>query len=147
MCYAGATAEIWSELFPSGDWSAYDSNCWDEEALTARALHRVRGQEFEEVARGHWRKGDLHFVDPLDAPLLSSHYDMPRGMIRLGDNWKPGGNHGPRPDAIDFIPPRWYTHDMPWWTIDAVKEYYPELSEWLDGYTLVLHSTLGSAQW
>lgn len=146
MCYAGATKEIWRELFQSGTWPAHDTNSWDEEALTARVLDRVRGQPFAELGRGRWRKGDLHFVDPLDAPLLSEYRDMPRGMIRLGDIWKPA--MGPAPEgAIDFIPPRFTQYDRPAWIFPAVRLYFPELGDWLDGYYRVLDETMGSAVW
>lgn len=146
MCYVGATKEIWHELFQSGTWPAVDTPSWDEEALSHRLLQRVAGQPFSELGRGHWLKGDLHFIDPLDAPLLSVYQDMPRGMLRLGDTWKP--DKGPAPEgAIDFVPPRFTQREHPWWIFAAVRAYFPELSDWLSGYRQMLDTTLGTAQW
>lgn len=144
MCYMGATARIWRELVPPtmAEFTArltVDSLYHDEIATTHAILSspRVHGHRFEELGPGHWRKGELEMVDPIDRPLLSIYRDMSRGLIRLGDLWRP--EHGtPIPDgAIDFIPPRFSgasVSDHPWWAFDVVTMRYPQLNDWLAGY-------------
>lgn len=153
MCYAGASARVWSEMFPEERLSActrptdYASSVgFDEAQMSYRMLWRVERDPIIEVQRGVWTKGEMKLIDPIDAPLLSSYPDMPRGLMRLGDMWRPG--KGPMPEgALDIIPPRFVRHEYPWWVFDAVCMYFPELTPWLKEYQRELASTLRGALW
>lgn len=149
MCYTGATAKIWREVIPptmGAFLSGLTEDCFDadEHGLTHAILssRRVAGP-LEVVATGHWRKGELALIDPVDRPLLSIYQDMPRGLIILGDGWKP--EKGPIPDgAIDFIPSRFtaeHPSDHPWWCFDVVRMRYPELDGWLTEYQRMLEGS------
>lgn len=166
MCYCGATVALWRELmfldpevdpvanlktivtyqaleepFKTRQVSERGEAVWgdlDEMTLSQRWLGslRVGFEPCVEVKVGEWRKGDLTLVDPVDRPHLSSLDNVPRGLLRLGDLWRP--HLGPPPaGAIDLIPPR-FAHSTrrfhPWWIFDAVAAYYPEDREWLETY-------------
>ncbi len=164
MCYVGLPRSVWQTLFPRtleeavqygteavldrlpSFWASYDDPSWDESELTQRLMRYVAGQPLETLARGRWKKGELLLVDPLDLPNHSVYQNMPRGLLRLGDKWKP--DLGPRPEnVIDFIPPRMAQHDHSLWVFDVVKLWYPELSGWCDSYVRDVESTLKDAQW
>lgn len=164
MCYAGLPRSLWMTLFPRTAeeatqygteaalgrmpslWAGYDDPSWDESELTNRLLNYTAGQLFQTLGRGRWKKGDLHLIDPLDSPNHSIYKNTPRGVLVLGDGWKPG--LGPRPEGvIDFIPPRMAQHDHSLWVFDVVKLWYPELSTWCDNYVRDVEPTLKDARW
>lgn len=147
MCYVGATVEIWRELLPLtvgdpvGSMTTLlkglpnDSQDFDEAKLSHAMLSspRVQGPLVTLDPSGVWKKGELTLIDPLNLPLLSSYYNIPRGMLRLGDLWQPG--KGPPPsEALDFIPGRFTATYQPWWCFDATALYHPAEEQWLKTY-------------
>lgn len=146
MCYVGATAEIWREIFSLTVDEPVESlrrivDCttdetdFDELKLSRGILSSSRAQgEVETVVPNNiWRTGELFLVDPMGLPNLSSYYNMPRGMLRLGDLWQPGRGLPP-PEAIDFIPDRFTPTNRPWWCLEATALYHPNERAWLEEY-------------
>ena len=157
MCYSGATVQLWREMLPIvvGDRMLSLSRTiapflparstyvdLDETIGSAAFLEhpRVRGQ-VEEIATGVWRQGDLYLVDPIDAPKLSPHDHMHRGLILLADGWIPGRGDAPV-NPIDFIPCRFYPGERPWWCFDVPPIYFPEETAWIASYRRRLEELL-----
>jgi len=140
QCYTGATARIWRELMPSSlaemvKGFGHDNGDLDELRTTHAILSspRIRGT-LVELERGHWRRGELHLVDPVDRPLLlRTRVAFPRGALVGSQGWTP--KEGPIPfGAVDFQPARFEFDEPPWWCFDVVRMRYPHLSSWLDTY-------------
>jgi hypothetical protein len=156
MCYAGARVDIWRELWnlPLGDSAAalrtllegtpYDAADFDEAKLSYAFLAspRAQGEWVHLDHRGVWRKGELVFVDPMGAPLLSKYHNMPRGLVGPEDE-----NHAGNPEAIDLIPPRFAREDRPYWPFGVVKQRWPEEREWLTGYQERIDRAMASFPW
>lgn len=158
MCYSGATTRLWREMLPLivGDRFASlerviapylpprtNYTDLDETIGSAAFLEHPRAQgAVEEVSIGVWRQGDLYLVDPIDAPKLSPHDHMHRGLLLLADGWIPG--RGEPPTApIDFIPCRFYPGERPWWCFDVPVIYFPEEASWIEGYREKMKAILG----
>lgn len=149
MCYSGATVEIWRELLPIvvGDFAESLHRTVEPYGVHDRADHtdldetivsrafltspRMTGQ-VEELSVGVWRQGEFLLVDPIDAPQLTPHEHMHRGMLLHGEGWMPG--KGDPPNAFDFIPQRFYPGTRPWWCFDVATIYFPELTDWITSY-------------
>jgi len=159
MCYSGATAEIWRYMLPLNYGIPHDAlvdtiapylpsrtNYTDlDETIGSYAfLAHPRAQGVvEEVSTGVWRQGDLYLVDPIDAPQLTPHEHMHRGLLLLVDGWIPG--RGDPPSApIDFIPCRFYPGERPWWCFDVPAIYFPEEAAWITSYVERAKVAIGS---
>ena len=156
MCYAGATVQIWREMWslPLHDSSAAlrallegtpkDSSDFDEAKLSYAFLNSPRSAgDWETIdPDGHWKRGQLRFVEPMRAPLLSQYYNMPRGLVGPYDeSWSRN------PGAIDFIPPRFALDDKPWWCLEVVKHHWPEETTWLAEYQDRVTKAWPTARW
>lgn len=156
MCYCGATVRIWRELFPeivvddaTGSLARIVGDCpdspdFDELLVSHRFLTsaRARGRA-RIVAPGVWAKGELALVDPVTAPLLSSCANMPRAMLRFNDFWAPcDSSTPPPPEAIDYIPLRFYPGHRPFGAFDVVSAYFPEEHDWMMRYRETLQGVL-----
>jgi hypothetical protein len=152
----GATVEIWRELFPEivvGDpvgslarlvGDTPDQVDLDETLLSRRFLDSPRAAGPVKVVdeAGVWQKGELTLVDPLNLPLLSEYFNMPRGMLRLDDLWYPALGT-PKPEAaLDYIPFRFSPGSKPFRCFDVVAAYFPEERAWLDAYRETLDPRL-----
>lgn len=157
MCYAGATVGIWREMWslpycdsPAAlrtllEGTTADAMDFDEAKLSYAFLSSPRAQgpwETLDATQGVWRRGELVFVDPITAPLLSRYYNMPRGLVGPEDE-----EHAKDLRAIDLIPPRFGKTDRPWWSFDIARMRWPEESDWLASYRERLEKTLEGAQW
>ena len=154
MCYAGALVRIWRELWdlPLCDSHAAlrkllegtygDAVDFDEAKLSYAFLSAKRAQgEWKTIDEaGVWQRGELVFVDPMNLPLLSKYYNMPRGLIGPEDR----SDH---PEAVDFIPPRFGRENFSWWCFDIAKHYWPEEREWLTGYQDRVYKVWESFSW
>lgn len=152
----GAMVEIWRELFPEievGDPAGSlarlvgdtpDQIDLDETLLSRRFLASPRAAGPVKVidGAGVWRKGELTLVDPLDLPLLSEYYNMPRGMLRLDDLWYPALGTPKPEEAVDYIPHRFPPGSKPFRCFDVVAAYFPEERAWLDAYRAELDPLL-----
>lgn len=158
MCYACARVDIWRELWrlPVGDsaaalralleGTAFNAHDFDEAKLSYAFLSspRAQGEWVHLDHRGVWKKGELVFVDPMGAPLLSQYYNMPRGLIGPYDESFAASRH---PEAIDFIPPRFSRDTRPYWCFDVPAHYWPELADWIRSYRDRTDVTLANAYW
>lgn len=154
MCYAGALTSIWRELFPIVPGDAAESLRRTVEPHLGRRDHTDLDEHLvswafprhpranglvRQVAVGVWRQEDLWLVDPVDAPRLSSHECMHRGMLWRADGWTPA--QGPPPDGvIDFITER-FEGRRPWWCFDVAAVFFPEEASWLGAYRARLEAT------
>lgn len=154
LCYSGASVEIWREMVPeilvgdpaaslaqlvagTGAWPAHpDAVDLDERLASFRFLDspRAAGEVIETDPAGVWRKGELVLVDPLDLPLISEYDNMPRAMLRLDDFWTPVSGTPAPPEAIDYIPFRFYPGTKPWRCLDVIAAYWPDEAAWLQAY-------------
>lgn len=157
MCYFGATARIWRKILPLvvGDplaslraiAPAEDSIDNDEVKLSRGVLtsHYAQGR-IEAIARGHWKQGDLHLVDPIDGPNLSGHIHLSRSLIWL-QHWQTVRGTPEAAEAIDFIPPRFPRGSDPWWCFDVARVYFPEDAVRIDAYERVARAEIATARW
>ena len=153
MCYVGARAFVWRERLPlDGDTPTARLRALlaaavvpDQPDVTNAALvpgmtHFVELDErilarailgsprsagpLVGQGRGRWQQGELLMTDPVDAPQLTGHVRLARGLQMDSTRY-------PR-DAFDFITPRFHAeHVRPWHCLDIARAVAPELDGWL----------------